>query len=145
MAAEHLAPDVLQHVARLHHQRQENDENDDELTYDVLYRREGETEWTPLRRALDEPILVWDTTVVPNGTYFVRVIASDRPSNPAASALTGERDSVAIQIDHTPPVIVVGSVRADGAKATLVFDVKDADSPVARFKTPRARFALMLQ
>ena len=39
-----------------------DDENDDDLVYDVLYRREGETEWTPLRRGLDEPILVWDTT-----------------------------------------------------------------------------------
>jgi len=114
-----------------------DDENDDELTYDVLYRREGETEWTPLRHALEEPILVWDTTIVPNGTYFVRVIASDRPSNPAGSALTGERDSVAFQIDHTPPVIVVASVRPDGAKTTLVFDVTDADSPVARVEYSR--------
>ena len=114
-----------------------DDENDDELTYDVLYRREGETEWTPLRHALDEPILVWDTTIVPNGTYFVRVIASDRPSNPAASALTGERDSAAFQIDHTPPAIVIGTVRAEGARTTLVFDVNDADSPVARVEYSR--------
>ena len=59
-----------------------DDENDDDLVYTVLYRREGETEWTPLRRGLDEPILVWDTTLVPNGTYFVRIVASDSPSNP---------------------------------------------------------------
>jgi hypothetical protein len=74
---------------------------------------------------------------VPNGTYFVRVIASDRPSNPAASALTGERDSAAFQIDHTPPAIVIGTVRAEGARTTLVFDVNDADSPVARVEYSR--------
>ena len=88
-----------------------DDENDDDLVYDVLYRREGETEWTPLRRGIDEPIFVWDTTMVPNGTYFVRVVASDSPSNPAGAALTGERDSTAFLIDHTPPAIVVSSVR----------------------------------
>src|SRR5580704_1193468 len=45
-----------------------DDENDDDLVYDVLYRREGETSWKALRRSVSEPILVWDTTTVPNGT-----------------------------------------------------------------------------
>jgi hypothetical protein len=113
------------------------DENDDDLVYDVLYRREGETEWTPLRRGLEEPILVWDTTIVPNGTYFVRVVASDSPSNPAASTLAGERDSTALKIDHTPPAVAVSSVRTEGARTTLVFDVNDADSPVSRVEYSR--------
>jgi hypothetical protein len=114
-----------------------DDENDDELSYDVLYRREGATEWTPLRRGLDEPILVWDTTTVPNGTYFVRVVASDGPSNPAGTALAGERDSTAIQIDHTPPVITIGAVRTVGARTSIAFDVADADSSVARVEYSR--------
>jgi hypothetical protein len=114
-----------------------DDENDDELSYDVLYRREGDTEWTPLRRGLDEPILVWDTTTVPNGTYFVRVVASDGPSNPAGTALAGERDSTAIQIDHTPPVITIGAVRTVGARTSIAFDVADADSSVARVEYSR--------
>jgi hypothetical protein len=114
-----------------------DDENDDDLVYTVLYRREGETEWTPLRRGVDEPILVWDTTLVPNGTYFVRVVASDSPSNPPAVALSGERDSTAFQVDHTPPAIVVGSTRTEGGRTTLVFDVTDADSPVSRVEYSR--------
>jgi hypothetical protein len=113
------------------------DENDDELVYTVLYRREGETEWTTLRRGLEEPILVWDTTLVPNGTYFVRVIASDSPSNPAGMALSGERDSTAFQIDHTPPVVAVTSTRVENGRTILVFDVKDADSPVSRVEYSR--------
>jgi hypothetical protein len=113
------------------------DENDDDLVYDVLYRREGENEWTPLRRGLEEPILVWDTTIVPNGTYFVRVVASDSPSNPAATSLVGERDSPALKIDHTPPAVMVGSVRSDGGRTMVVFDVTDADSPVGRVEYSR--------
>ncbi len=113
------------------------DENDDELVYDVLYRREGETEWTPLRRGVDESIFVWDTTTVPNGTYFVRVVASDAPSNPAAVALAGERDSGAFQIDHTPPVISVSGVRTTGGKTTVAFVVTDADSSVSRVEYSR--------
>jgi len=114
-----------------------DDENDDELVYTVLYRREGDAAWTTLRRGLDEPILVWDTTLVPNGTYFVRIVASDSPSNPAAIALSGERDSSAIQIDHTPPVIAVGSTRSENGRTTIVFDVTDADSPISRAEYSR--------
>jgi hypothetical protein len=114
-----------------------DDENDDELSYDVLYRREGDAEWTPLRRGLDEPILVWDTTTVPNGTYFVRIVASDGPSNPAGTSLSGERDSTAIQIDHTPPAIAVGKVRTAGGRTAISFDVTDADSAISRVEFSR--------
>ena len=66
-----------------------DDENDDDLVYDVLFRREGELAWKTLRKAATDPILVWDTTTVPNGTYFVRIVASDAPSNPLGTALSG--------------------------------------------------------
>jgi len=114
-----------------------DDENDDELRYDVLYRREGDTDWTPLRRGVAESILVWDTTTVPNGTYFVRVIASDAPSNTAGTALAGELDSSAFQIDHTPPTIVLGRTRTEGRQTIIAFDVKDADSPIQRVEFSR--------
>ena len=63
-----------------------DDENDDDLVYDVLYRREGETAWKTLRKNVPETILVWDTTTIPNGTYFVKIVASDSPSNPGTCA-----------------------------------------------------------
>jgi hypothetical protein len=67
-----------------------DDENGDELVYDVEYRREGETTWKTLRQGVQDSIYVWDTTTVPNGTYFLRVKASDLPSNSAATALSGD-------------------------------------------------------
>ncbi|HEV3139984.1 MAG TPA: cadherin repeat domain-containing protein, partial [Vicinamibacterales bacterium] len=109
-----------------------DDENDDELSYDVLYRREGETAWKTLRKGIQESILVWDTTTVPNGTYFVKIVASDAPSNPLSYALTGELDSAAFQIDNTPPAIIVRSVRFDRGRTIISFDVKDDNSPVLR-------------
>ena len=85
-----------------------DDENDDDLVYDVLYRREGETAWKTLRKAISETILVWDTTTIPNGTYFVKIVARDAPSNPLSTALNGELDSSAFEVDNTPPTIAVG-------------------------------------
>ena len=109
-----------------------DDENDDELVYNVLYRREGEGTWKTLRKAMSETILVWDTTTVPNGTYFIRIVASDAPSNSAADTLAGEMDSVAFEIDNTPPTVTIGSVHADGGRTVITFDVRDDHSPIQR-------------
>jgi hypothetical protein len=109
-----------------------DDENDDELVYDILYRREGDTVWKPIRRNVTESILVWDTTTVPNGTYFVKVVASDAASNPAGSALTGELDSSAFEVDNTAPVIVVGNTHLERGRTVIPFDVKDDHSPILR-------------
>jgi len=109
-----------------------DDENDDELVYDVLYRREGETTWKTLRKGIDESILVWDTTTVPNGTYFVKIVASDSPSNGPGTALAGEMDSIAFEIDNTPPEIVIGAVRTERGRTIISFDVKDDHSPIQR-------------
>jgi hypothetical protein len=109
-----------------------DDENEDELVYDVLYRREGETAWKPLRRGISETILVWDTNTVPNGTYFIKIVASDSPSNPPGTALAGEMDSATFEVDNTPPQIVLGGVRVEGGRTVIAFDVKDDHSTIQR-------------
>jgi hypothetical protein len=109
-----------------------DDENEDELSYDVLYRREGDPAWKVLRKDVTEPILVWDTTTVPNGTYIVKVVASDKPSNAADAALTGELESVAFEVDNTPPAIVIAGTRTDSNRTVITFDVKDDNSPIQR-------------
>ena len=109
-----------------------DDDNDDDLVYDVLYRREGETAWKTLRRAMTELILVWDTTTVPNGTYFVKVVASDAPSNPPATRADrrarelGVRNRQHAAGDHRP------AVRVERGRTIISFDVKDDHSPMQR-------------
>jgi sugar lactone lactonase YvrE len=109
-----------------------DDENDDELSYEVRYRREGETAWRVLRDDLREEILVWDTTTVPNGTYFVKIVASDSPSNATDTAMAGEMDSAAFEVDNTPPQITAPSVRKDGQRLSVAFEVTDDHSPILR-------------
>ena len=108
------------------------DDNRDELSYDVQYRREGETAWKLLKRGLTDPILVWDTTSVPNGRYILRIVASDAPSNSPATALTGMLESSAFEIDNAPPIITVTSVRREGTRTTITFDVRDEQSAVQK-------------
>ena len=109
-----------------------DDDNDDELRYDILYRREGDTEWKVLKEALSDTIFVWDTTSVPNGTYVVKVVASDHPSNTPGAALEGELESSAFDIDNAPPAVTITGSSATGGRTTISFDVRDEFSSIQK-------------
>ena len=107
------------------------DQNDDRLQFDVSYRREGETAWKVLQRGRWDPIFVWDTTSVPDGTYLVKVTASDSPSNSPGTALAGELESVGFDVDNTAPRVEIQGPARAGSR-TIAFVVRDDQSPVQR-------------
>ena len=108
------------------------DANGDRLQYDVSYRREGETAWKALKRGIWDPIFVWDTTSVPDGTYVVRISASDAPSNAPSTALLGDMESATFDIDNTAPRIETQAAVRGGTRWTIAFTVRDDQSPVQR-------------
>jgi WD40 repeat protein len=108
------------------------DGNEDRLHYDVLYRREGDTTWRALQRGLTDPIFVWDTSSVPDGTYLVKIVASDAPSNAPATALSGELESASFDIDNTPPRVEISPTTKTGTRTTLTFAVRDEQSAVQK-------------
>ena len=109
-----------------------DDDNSDDLSYDVFYRREGDTSWRALKNDLRDTLLVWDTSSVPNGTYVLKVAASDHRSNPADTALTGELESSSFEIDNVAPVVQPGAIRRDGTRFIVAADVRDTDSAISR-------------
>jgi hypothetical protein len=108
------------------------DEPGDKLQYDVSYRRLGETDWVQLRRDLWDAILTWDTTSVPDGSYTIKVVASDTASNAPGTALVAERESEAFDIDNTAPSVSVTSVRTVQGRTVVSFTVTDGHSPIER-------------
>jgi sugar lactone lactonase YvrE len=109
-----------------------DDENGDELIHNVFYRREGETTWHVLKEDLRDTLYVWDTSSVPNGTYVLKVQASDRKANAAEVALAGELESSSFEIDNVAPTVTVGAVRRDGTRFVVPVTARDGDSPVSR-------------
>ena len=109
-----------------------DDDNDDKLQYDVFYRTEDDTTWNVLRRATTDQILVWDTTSVPDGTYLIKVVASDAPTNPAGIARSGDLESSAFEIDNTPPVITVAQVAVEAGRTRVTLVVRDPHSGIDR-------------
>ena len=65
---------------------------------------------------------------VPDGTYIVKVTATDALANAPTLALQGERESQTFEVDNTAPV--VEPTPATGA--TVRFVVKDGHSPIQR-------------
>ncbi|HKV63715.1 MAG TPA: hypothetical protein VJO16_17540 [Candidatus Acidoferrum sp.] len=112
------------------------DDNDDELRYAVYFRGENEHEWKLLKDNLEQKFYSWDTTTLPDGAYYLKVIATDAPSNPPALALKTERESERFEVDNTPPVIeqleaIAGGTRG-GSPILVKFMARDAASNIER-------------
>ena len=75
---------------------------------------------------------MWDTSSTPNGTYVLKVVASDVGSNPAELALSGELESSSFDIDNTPPSVSIGTVGRDGSRFVVPVDVRDVDSALKK-------------
>jgi len=58
------------------------DQNSDGLLYSIYIRRENETRWRVLEPEWAERIFAFDTSRFPDGIYFIKIEASDSPSNP---------------------------------------------------------------
>ncbi|HET9402351.1 MAG TPA: hypothetical protein VFO34_15510 [Candidatus Acidoferrales bacterium] len=108
------------------------DANDDDLTYRIYYRGEREVEWKLLKDDLHEKFFAWDTTSMPDGAYYLKIVASDAPSNPPAEALTGSLESERFVVDNTPPVVSAMTAAASESSANLKFAARDSASPISR-------------
>lgn len=99
-----------------------HDDNDDDLVFAIYYRGETEKIWHLLKDKLTQRFYSWDSTTMPDGAYYLKVTASDLPSNPPPLALTDEKISDRFEIANTPPR--VENLRADttGDPVKISFD-----------------------
>ncbi len=80
------------------------DPNDDDLSFTISGRKDGWPGWIRLNEdPITEKTFSWDTTAFPSGSYRIKLVASDRPSNSPDEALTRERESLTFIVDHDSP------------------------------------------
>jgi hypothetical protein len=89
-----------------------HDDNGDALHYTLNFRRKGSDRWLRLRENVDETSMNFDTSQLPDGTYELRLVASDAADNPD-TPLTDEKEGVEFQVDNTAPAITVTNDGAD--------------------------------
>ncbi len=120
-----------------------HDDDGDDLIYSLYLRGDGENVWRLIKDRITDKAYSFDATLVPDGGYQIKVIASDSPSQPPGTALTGEKISDRFVVDTTPPVISGFKATAEPANCAgnsgtscplpfrIVFDAEDAVSPIA--------------
>jgi hypothetical protein len=111
---------------------QAHDDNDDQLVYTVYYRGDGESRWLLLKNNLSDRYYSFDASLLPDGGYTVKVIASDAPSHSPGEALYAEQTSSRFEVDNTPPVIDNLTASLDAKQIHVRFRASDSFSPVKR-------------
>jgi hypothetical protein len=116
-----------------------HDDNGDDLMFSVWYRGVGEKNWRLLKDKISDRFLSFDASLLPDGQYELKVVASDAPVHTDSEALTGERVGSVVLVDSTPPVpgtltaamtpTPAGQSAPQKIHATL--EVHDATSPIA--------------
>jgi hypothetical protein len=111
-----------------------HDDNGDDLMFSVWYRGVGEANWRLLKDKISERAYSFDSALLPDGSYELKVVASDAPVHTDADALTGEKVSEVFVVDATPPVpgvLQAAIVAGTPAKIHATLEAKDAASPIA--------------
>jgi streptogramin lyase len=118
-----------------------HDDDGDDLIYSLYLRGDGETVWRLLKDKITDKAYSFDATLVPDGGYRIKVVASDAPSHTPGDALTREKVSDRFEVDTTPPVVSafktqlapIISCAPPACPMVLVvnFDADDAMSPIA--------------
>jgi hypothetical protein len=120
-----------------------HDDDGDDLSYDIYLRGDGEHVWRLLKKGLTDKVYSFDGSALPDGGYYLRVVASDSLSHSPGEALAGELASERFELDTTAPAITnlkAGSVVAGECKPVacasklsipVTFDAKDAVSAVS--------------
>jgi hypothetical protein len=103
----------------------------DQLRYKVQFRFDSQNVWRDLTKPDDihtKSEIEWDTASLPEGTYRIRVEASDETANPPDRVTRHTLESGPVLVDNTDPVfrkLTVAGRRLQG-------EVVDGLGPIAR-------------
>jgi sugar lactone lactonase YvrE len=109
-----------------------HDDNDDQMIYSVYYRGDGDVRWLLLKDNLTDKFYSFDASLLPDGGYTIKVVASDAPSHSPEQALTAEKESLRFEVDTTPPQIENLAAFVQDGKIHVTFRAVDSFSNIKR-------------
>jgi hypothetical protein len=110
------------------------DENGDTLNYALAMKKDGESEWRVLEDEWTEMLYTFDTLSFPDGTYLIKLTASDSPSNPLGLELKSEKISPPVVIDNSLPAVKNFMAVRTGGTLDVSFQAEDAYSYIEEAK-----------
>lgn len=109
-----------------------HDENEDQLNFAIYYRGDNETRWKLLKDNIADHFYSFESGLLPDGGYTIRVVASDAPSHSPDDTLAGSRESTRFEVDNTPPSVSNLAAVLDGDDLHITFTGTDSFSPIRR-------------
>lgn len=109
-----------------------HDDNDDQMVYSVYYRGDGDSRWLLLKDNLTDRFYSFDASLLPDGGYTIKVVASDAPSHSPGQELTATKESAHFEIDTTAPRIDGLTASANGDQVHINFKAADSYSAIKR-------------
>jgi len=107
------------------------DQNNDQLIYNLYFQAKNEKNWWKLKKDLTRTSYMWDSRMIPDGKYRIKVIADDEKSNPINTRKQAEKMSDWFIVDNTGPGIEpfdVKKIKNDSLQ--ISFQVIDELSPI---------------
>ncbi len=98
------------------------DPNFDALCFDLYYRRAKSGTWRKMASDLEINYYAWDSAQMADGDYEIKVVASDKTSNPENLQLTGEKISKPFTIDNSGPTIQPGNKKSANVLTVRISD-----------------------
>ena len=109
-----------------------HDDNDDDLVYSIYYKGDNENDWKLLKDGITDKFYSWDSSLLPDGGYTVRIVASDAPSHSPDEALTDEQISSRFEVDSTPPQVQALQAKVEAGTMHVSFRAVDSFSAIRR-------------
>jgi hypothetical protein len=108
-----------------------SDPNNDSLVYNLYFRAGSRAPWILMKDKLTATTHEWETRAVADGTYQVKVEASDASANPPGQGKASSRVSDPVIVDNTSPVIGDLKPSVNGRDATVEMKVVDRTGVIA--------------
>ena len=109
------------------------DANKDTLQFTVYYKAVDEENWKLLKKELSSPSYDWDITSIADGKYEVKVVATDKLSNPVGWDKSAEKVGAPVNVDNTDPHVGDIQVKENGdGTYEVTCDVSDKMSSVLK-------------
>jgi len=108
-----------------------HDDNGDDLMFALYYKGVGEANWRLLKDKISERYYSFDSSLLPDGSYAAKVVASDAPGHTETEALRGDKVSDVFVVDTTPPVPGALTATMESGSIHAKLEARDATSPIA--------------
>jgi len=106
------------------------DPDGDQMRFSVYIKGVKEANWRLLKDELTTNFYTVDTNSIPDGIYLIKVVATDKPSNPPLFAMEGEAISDPFPIDNTPPSVSIAVNPLKNGKWLVTARAEDVTSRI---------------